>query len=134
LRSGAAFQASGETDAAATGGIALIETANRAVFVGEHIEDGVKLRDLQKISHLLRKLQQLQITALIFYRRESAHQLADSRTVNVIDVGEIQEDSFPLVLEESTYRFAKQSAAVTEGNPAAQIDYGNLPGVAMRGA
>jgi hypothetical protein len=120
-------------ESTSVGLLKLAKAADGNTFVGEHIENRVQLCDLEKIANFLSQVQQFQIAALILHRCKSTDQFADSRTVNVIDVSEIEENPLSLVIQEPADCLSKQRAAVTKNNTPAQIDNGDLPGVAMRG-
>ena len=77
-------------------------------------------------------MQQLQVSALILYRREPADQFADSRTVDVVHVREIQKDFFSLILQQPANGLSQQSAAISQRDLPAQIHNGDLPGIAVR--
>ncbi len=115
-------------------GTRLAKTAYRGAFVGIDVKHRVEFRDLQKIPDFLRQLQQLQIAALILYRRKAADQLANPGAVDVVDVRKVQQDLLSLVFEKPANRLAQQRAAVTKSNASAQIHNGNWPSVAMRGS
>ena len=108
------------------------ETSKRGAFVCKDIKYGEQLGDLKKIAYFLRQVQQLQVPALVLHRRKSADQFADSRAVDVVHVSEIQKNHFPLIFQQSSDGLSKQRAAVSESDLAAQIDNGDLSGIAMR--
>jgi hypothetical protein len=79
-------------------------------------------------------VQQLQIAASALHGRVNADELADSRTVNVVDVRKIQEDFLPLVVEQASNHSAQERAAVAKGDTPAEINNGDFSGIAMSGA
>src|SRR6266566_2736979 len=116
---------------ATTGRVCSAKTPNSGVLVCKHIEDSVQLGDLKKIADFLRQMQQLQVPALILHRREPANQFADPRAVDVVDVGEIQENFFSLIIQQPANRLSQQRATVSEDDPAAQVHDSNLAGIAV---
>src|SRR5215467_12581211 len=77
----------------------LSKTSKRGALVRKNIKYRVELRNLQKIADLLRQVQQFQIAALVLHRGEPAHQLANPRTVDVIDIAKVQENFRLLIAE-----------------------------------
>src|SRR5260370_11271861 len=82
----------------------LLERFDRGSFVVFHVEDGVKLGDLQQVVHLLGEVQQLEFATLILGRGEGADQLADSRAVNIVDVLQIQDNLFVAFAQHLAHR------------------------------
>jgi hypothetical protein len=111
----------------------LTEAADCCVFIGEDIENSEELRDLQEIVHFLRQLQQLQVALPAFHGCVAADELADSRTVNVIHVGEIQQNHRAPIVQQSANRLSQESAALAQNDAATQIHNSNVSGIAMRG-
>ncbi len=58
------------------------------------MEQRVQLRNLQDVVNLLGWMQKLQLAAYITDRRKAPDQGVDARTVNVVDVREVQQDLF----------------------------------------
>ena len=56
----------------------LVERLYGRCFVVLHIEDGVKLRDLQQVMYFLGEVEQLEFATLVFGGGEGADQLADA--------------------------------------------------------
>src|ERR1700687_161049 len=94
--------------------VRLRKTSKRGALVRKHIKYGIELGDLKKIADFLRQVQQFQVPALIFHRREPADQLADSRAVNVVHVSQIQQNQFSLIRQQLPNRLSQQSAAISE--------------------
>ena len=109
-----------------------VETSQRGALVCKDVKYGVELRDLKKIFDFLGQVQQLQVPALILHGRKPADQFADSRTVDVVHVREIQKDFFSLVLQQPANGLSQQSAAVAKRDLPAQVHNGDLPGIAVR--
>src|SRR5450755_46925 len=70
----------------------LAKRLDRCRLVVLHIKDGIELGDLQQIVHFLGEVEQLKVTALLAHGGESAYQFANARAVNVVNLGEVEEN------------------------------------------
>src|SRR6266404_3271377 len=75
----------------------LLVAAQSAILVGVDLEDGEQLGQLQEIVHLFRQLQELQASASIFHSRVGADEFADTRAIDIVDIGQIQQDERALI-------------------------------------
>src|SRR5260370_9667170 len=98
----------------------------------DHVKDGVELCELHKMANFRRKVQALQVSALILHRGEPADQLPNSRTVDVVHVSQVQQNHFPLIVQQSADRFSQQITPVAKNDPAARIYPSNFPGISVR--
>src|SRR5215469_6537764 len=87
--------------------MALAETLDRRSFIGIHFEYRKKLGDLKQIVHLFRQVQQFQLAFLAANRCEPAYQFADSRTVDIVDVAEVEQDFGLPVFEQIPHGLAQ---------------------------
>ncbi len=78
------------------------ESSYRRGLVVPYVEDGVQLRSLQQVVDLLGQVQQLQLAPLVADRSKGPEQGVDARTVNVVDVAQVQQD-FLVSLAEQTF-------------------------------
>lgn len=112
--------------------LAQAKAKQRRTFVGVHIKHRVELGDLQQIVHFLGQMQQFQFTAPAFYSRVCAHQLSDTRAVDVANIPEVHQNICALFLEQLTNFLAQKCAPLTEGNSPADIKNSHQTCVAVR--
>ncbi len=67
----------------------VAERSHCGGLVVQYVEDGVELRNLQKVVNFLGQVQEFQLSALIASRRKGTDQLANARTVNIVYVTQI---------------------------------------------
>src|SRR5208282_2598211 len=103
----------------------LAERFYARCFVVLHIEDGVELGDLQQVVNFLGEVEQLEFAALVLGSGEGADQLADTGAVDIVHVAEVQQDLFLPLGKQVAHGIAQNHAAFAEGDPAAEVDYGN---------
>src|SRR5713101_2727536 len=114
----------------------FLERGDGLGFVVFDVEDGVELGDLEQVVDLLGELEQLQLATLVADGGKRAHQLADSRAVNVGDVAEIQQDPLIAFTNQIAHRIAQHNAAFSERNASAQVYHSHavhLPGTGLHG-
>src|SRR5579872_834485 len=99
----------------------LLERLDRRGFVVLHIEHGIQLRDLKQIVHLLSEVQQLQFAALVLGRGERADQFANARAVDVIHIGQIQDNLLVAFAEQVAHCIAKNDAAFAQRDAPAAV-------------
>src|SRR5713226_147007 len=103
------------------------EAADRVGFVFVNVEYRVELGDLQQILDPVRQSQQLQMATLISDRGVGRDQLADSRTVDIRDVLEIQKDVFVIILHQVAQRVAQRARPFPQRDPPRHVDHGDVP-------
>src|SRR5580698_10673369 len=111
-----------------------LEAAHGAAFVGLHVEDGEEARDLQNVVNALGEMQQLEFAAGATHGGEPANQFADAGAIDVVDVGEIEDDFFLAAIGHLADGFAQGGAAFAERNFAAEVDnrhFADLPAGAL---
>src|SRR5579859_3476146 len=101
----------------------FLERADGLGFVVPDVEDGVQFGDLQQVMDLLGKFEQLQLAALVANGSKRAHQFADTRTVNVGDVSQIQKNLLIAVRDQIAHRIAQHDAAFAERDSSAQVHH-----------
>ena len=101
------------------------EGLNRRSFVVFHVEDGIKLRNLQQIMHLLRQVEQFELATLIADRRKGAHQLSDAGAVDISNVTEIQQNLLFAFAKQLADLVAQHDAAFPERDTSAEIHDGH---------
>src|SRR3974390_148047 len=105
------------------GSAALLETADRFPFVRVHFKYREQLRDLQQVLHLFRQIQQLQFPLPATHCRKSTHQFANPRTVDVVDVSQIKNDSGVSIFQQVPDCLPEQCTTFSQGNPSAEIHH-----------
>src|SRR6266849_2594736 len=103
----------------------LAERLYGPCFVVLDIEDSVELRDLQQIVHFLGEVEQLQFAALVFGSGEGADKFADARAVDIVPFAAVQRNLLLSFGQQVADRIAQNHAAFAEGDPAAEVDYGD---------
>src|SRR5581483_2892169 len=110
----------------------LPKRLHRRCFIILHIKNGVQLRDLQQIVHLLRQVEQLQLATLVLNSRECTDQLANSRAVDIVHIAEVQQNLLVSFCEQVFDCVAEHNAAFTERNAPIAID--NVHSINLAGA
>src|SRR5579885_3162449 len=103
----------------------LAERFDRGSFVIFHVEDGIKLRNLQQIMDLLREVEQLKLPTLIADRRKCAHQLSDAGAVDISDITQVQQDLLLALAQQLTDLVAQHDAAFAERDTSAEVHDGH---------
>src|SRR4030088_1480253 len=75
-------------------------TPQSGILVGVDLKDGEQLGQLQEIVHLFCQVQELQASAAIFYSSVGADKFPDAGAVDVIDIGQIQQDQRTLIFQQ----------------------------------
>src|SRR5882724_4368207 len=96
-----------------------------ACFVVLHVEDRIKLCDLQQIVDLLGQIQKLQLSTGISHRGEAGDQLSDARTIDVADISKIEKNALRTLVYELANCVAQGYTAIAQGNASAQVKNGN---------
>jgi hypothetical protein len=107
------------------------ESSYRRGLVVPYVEDGVQLRILQQVVDRLGQVQQLQLTALVADRSKGPEQGADARTVNVVDVAQVQQDLFLSLAEQVFDSVAQHRDVFALFDTSTQVNDGDaiyLPG------
>lgn len=105
------------------------EAADRRPLVGKDLKDGEQLRDLQKVMNLLCKMQQLQLAAFAAHGRVRAYKLADSRAIDVVHVGKVQDNLCVAFLQQLPDRLAQHGTAIAERDAAACVHDHDCAGI-----
>src|ERR1035437_3488255 len=100
---------------------ALLERLDRGSFAVFHVEHGVELGNLKQIIDFLGEVQELEFAALILGRGEGADQFTDARTVDIVDVLQVQNNLLVPFGEDIAHRVAENDAAFAEGDATAAI-------------
>jgi hypothetical protein len=106
----------------------LFEALDGRGLFGVDIENGEEFGDLQEIFDLFGQIQELKFALPAAHGGKAADQLSDAGAVNVINVAKIQKDPGLSALEQIADQLAQQRAALSEGNPPAEIDNRNFAG------
>src|ERR1700739_2913765 len=92
-----------------------------------HVKHGVEFRDLQKVPNFLGEMEKLQLSSAGLDRGIGVYQLSDAGTVDVIYVGEIDQNFCAIVIKQLANGLSKQRTSVTQDDASAQVDYGDVP-------
>ena len=112
----------------------LVEAVQGCGFVGVDFEDGEKFGELEEVMDLFCEMEELERAAAIFYAGVGADQLADARAIDVVHVGEIEEDEGAFVVEEFAHHLAKKGAAFPKSNATADVHDGDRLRIAICGS
>jgi len=119
-----------EAIAQATGlfllGEEIVEGFYRGEFVVLDVEDGVELGDLQDVVNFLGEAVKLEFAPRVADRGKAADQFADAGRVDVIDLGEVEDDLFLASGDELANGVAKLSGFVAEGDAAGEVEDGHV--------
>src|SRR6267154_250337 len=74
------------------------------------------------------------VSAYTGVKNRGGAQLADSRAIDVIDVGEIEKNKDAFLLQKVTHRLAKQGAAFAKSDSTADVDNGDSVRLAICGS
>jgi hypothetical protein len=104
----------------------VVEGFYRGEFVVFDVEDGVELGDLQDVVNFLGEAVKLKFAAGVADRGKAADQFADAGGVNVIDLGEVEDNLFLAGGDELTNGVAKLSGFVAEGDATDEVEDGDV--------
>src|SRR6185312_12461997 len=103
----------------------LREGLNSGGLIVFYVENGVELRNLQQVVHLLCKVQQFELAALVADGRKGTDQLANSGAVDIGHIAEIQQDLLFALAQQLADLVAQQDAAFAESDTSAEIHDGH---------
>ena len=110
----------------------VVEGFHGGEFVVFDVEDGVELGDVEDVLDFLGEVEELEFAAIIADGGETADEFSDAGAVEVVDVGEV-EDDFLFTLGHETVDSGAESAYFgTEDNATVDVedgDVGNFAGV-----
>jgi hypothetical protein len=99
-------------------------------FVVFDVEDGVELGDVEDVLNFLGEAEELEFAASVADGGEAADQFADAGGIDVIDVGEIEDDFFLALGDELADGVAEKSGFVAESDASGNVDDGNVADIA----
>src|SRR6185437_10394033 len=102
------------------------EASDGGGFVGLHIEDGVKPRNLNQIPHVLIQLNELQLAARVLNCRMGAHKFTEPCAIDIIHLTQIQKDLAISLCDQFAHHLSQGCRTWAKGNRAAEIDYGDF--------
>src|ERR1017187_5930989 len=108
-------------DAGQAGQLLRGETSERFRFVGVGLENGHQLGDLHQVFHLLLQVQEFHLAASAGDGGIAADHLAQTGTVDVADLGEIQQDVFLFAGQRFPDGIPEIAQGLTKGEPAAHV-------------
>src|ERR1700687_552493 len=112
----------------------LAVTAQSAILVRVDLEDGEQLGQLQKIMHFFRQLQELHCSAAVLHSHVGADEFADARAIDVVDVGQIQQDERTLLVQSLADSLPQERTAFAQGNTTADVDDGDSGSITICGS
>jgi hypothetical protein len=91
-------------------------------FVVFDVEDGVELGHIEHVLDFLGEAEELEFAPSVADGREAADQFADAGGVDVIDMGEVEDDFFLALSDELADSVAKLSGFVAKRDASADVD------------
>jgi len=107
----------------------LLETADCGALIGLNVEDRKQPRDLDQIVYALGQVDQLQFAARIANGRVGANKFADARAIDVIHIGEIEQNLSSAAIDELANHLAQCGAAFTERDFPTEVDDGDFTAI-----
>ncbi len=104
----------------------VVEGFYRGEFIVLDIEDGVELGNVQHVADFLGKVEQFQFASRVADCGKAADELADARTVEVVDVGKVQDDFLLAMGEEIAHRVAEFPNLVTQDDAPVDVEDGDV--------
>jgi hypothetical protein len=103
----------------------LAERFNGQGFVVRYVENGIQPSHLQEVIDPTGEVDELQISALLSDGSECVDQRTQTRTIDVIDVGEIEENLVAILSEQLTSEIANRSGAFPKFDSSVDMHYGD---------
>jgi hypothetical protein len=100
----------------------VIERFYGGEFVFFDVEDGVELGNLKDIGNLLGEAEELEFAAGVTDGGEAANQFSHSGGIDVIDVGEVEDDLFLAGSQELTNCIAELAGFIAEGDASVDVN------------
>src|SRR5579871_4676445 len=104
----------------------VIERFHGVKFVVFDVEDGVELGDVEDVFDLLGEIEQLEFAAGVADGGEGADQFADPGAVDVIHLGEVQDDLLLAFAEQIPDGGAEIVNLIAEDDTSAQVQDGDV--------
>ena len=95
-------------------------------FVVFDVEYGVELSDVEDVMDLLGEVEQFEFAAGVAHGGEAADKFTDPGAVDVVDVGEVEDDFFLAVRDQLMHSVAERADFFTEDDAAVDIDDGDV--------
>jgi hypothetical protein len=103
------------------------------MLVGKDFEDRKELGDLKEIVNFFCQVQELQFAAAAFDRGVAADELSDARAINIIHIGQVQQDEHALIFQQLANGFAEKGASLAQGDTPANVYDSHGAGIARSG-
>ena len=104
----------------------IVEGLHRGEFIVSNVEDGVELGHVQNVVNFLGEIQELELASGVADCGVASDKFAHSRTVEIIDVCEIENDFFLILRDEITNRVAQVADFRAKNNTPADVDNGDM--------
>jgi hypothetical protein len=91
-------------------------------FVFFDVEDGVELGDLKDVGNLLGEAEEFEFAAGVAHGGEAADEFSDAGRIDVIDVGEVEDDFFLAGRQEFANRVAELAGLIAEGDASVDVN------------
>ena len=101
-------------------------------FVFFDVEDGVELSDLEDVGNFFGEAEEFEFAASVADGGEAADEFSDAGGIDVIDVGEVENDFLFAGCQEFTNRIAELPGFIAEGDASVNVDDGNAADFASR--
>lgn len=90
------------------------------------IENSVELGDVKDVLDFLTEVEELEFAARVAHGGEAADEFSDTRTVDVIHVGEVEDDFFLAALNQAVDGIAEIANFVAENDTAVNVENGDV--------
>jgi hypothetical protein len=94
-------------------------------FVFFDVEDGVELSDLEDVGNFFGEAEEFEFAASVADGGEAADEFSDAGGIDVIDVGEVEDDFFLAGCQKFTNRVAELSRFIAKGDASVDVDDGD---------
>ena len=95
-------------------------------FVFFDVEDGVELGDIEEVVNFLGEVEEFEVAAGVADGGVAADQFSDAGGVDVIDVGQVEDDFFLAGSDELADGVAEFAGFVAEGDASVEVDDGDV--------
>src|SRR5262244_1048675 len=106
-------------------GIGCSEARDRGLQVAVKFEYRIQLGHLEQLADLRTRVEELGLAAFLLRLGQRAHESAQSRAVEEADVGEIDEEIHPPLLEERGHGLLEGGLGLPDDEVAGHREYGD---------
>ena len=103
----------------------VVERFYGGEFVFFDVKDGVELGDLKDVGNFFGEAEEFEFAASVADGGEAADEFSDAGGIDVIDVGEVEDDFFLADCQKFTNRVAELSRFIAKGDASVDVDDGD---------